>query len=75
MESDLENCASEKNPGHAPGFVDYHELMKNYYFEVANGKTLYDKKNPSLLLIKTGFGQTMHLALTLFSLALVQLLL
>ena len=32
VESDSENCASEKNPGYAPGFVDYHEINEELLF-------------------------------------------
>ena len=32
VESDLENCASEKNSGYAPGFVDYHEINEELLF-------------------------------------------
>ena len=32
VESDLENCASEKNPGYAPGFVDYREINEELLF-------------------------------------------
>ena len=79
VESDLENCASEKNPGYAPGFFDYHEINEELLFRSSGWQDPLRQdpflKNPSLLLIKTGFGQTMHLALTLSSIALVQLLL
>ena len=31
-ESDLENCPSEKNPGYAPGIVDYHQINEELLF-------------------------------------------